>query len=84
MSAQARYRQIYADKIMEQGGLYSGGGRRRRRAGVALQGGRRRIGGGSHNPWVQFLHQWAAKHRMTYGEALKDPRASKAYHGGRY
>ena len=90
MDPQARYRQIYEGRMMDQGGLYSGGARRRRRrgrGGVAIQGGgrkRKMRGGSGNNPWVNFLHRWAASHRMNYAQALKDPRASKAYHSGRY
>ena len=31
------------------------------------------------NPWIQFLKEWAIKHRSNYACSLADPRAKEAY-----
>jgi len=31
------------------------------------------------NPWIAFVKAFAAKHKITYSEALRDPKTSKAY-----
>lgn len=30
--------------------------------------------------WIEFIKDYAKKHKMKYSEALKDAKAKKAYH----
>lgn len=44
-----------------------------------LESSRQRIIGAKKNPWIMFLKQWAYDQGISYGDALRDPRASKEY-----
>ena len=55
------------------------GGAKRRKVGGAACGGKGTKKGASVNPWVSHVKAFAAKHRMTYPQALKDPRCKASY-----
>jgi hypothetical protein len=54
---------------------------RRERMGMGIGGARRKKVKGKKkvNPWIEFIKAYAFANRMTYREALGDPRACKTY-----
>lgn len=54
---------------------YTGSGARRRRGGTSGN-----IRAARKSPWITFVKKYAKQHKMTYGEALSNPKTSAAYH----
>jgi hypothetical protein len=56
-------------------GILTGGATKRRKKTSSSKKTEKR----SLNPWAKFITLWSKKHKMKLGDAMRDPRARKAY-----
>ena len=70
----------YKRKCVKESKKHPSGKLRCDKYGYVKGGSKKNVQAAAHNPWVMFLKEYAAEHRISYAEALQDPNAQRLYH----